>query len=187
MSGFSLHSHIAKLCFEWAGTNHSSPFQLKGEWQNYSDFIWSYFDVTKILCLRHYLSRLSFSSLLILETTRKKSRKVIKSLVSEICSHIFPVEGTFLCLFTQRRIWLVKNWTLSNNSRLTSPAIITNHLLENEAWHYHLMPPWAKLSLPSASQSSVHTTCTSLPPTFMGIQSRSEHENTGIKYSLLRK
>lgn len=156
------------------------------EWQNYSDFIWGYFDITKVLCPRRYLSRWSFSSLLILETTRKISGKVIKSLVTEFCSHIFPMEGMFLCLFTQRSIWLAENWTLSGNSRLTSPAIITNHLFENDVWHYHLMSLWAKQSFPSAPQPSVHITCTNLPPTFMGIQPTTARANRGIKYSLIR-
>lgn len=31
-------------------------------------------------------------------------RKLLKSLVSKFCSHIFPVEWTFLCLFTQNSI-----------------------------------------------------------------------------------
>lgn len=96
------------------------------------------------------------------------------------------MEGMFLCLFTQRSIWLVENWTLSGNSRLTSPAIITNHLFENDVWHYHLMSLWAKQSFLSAPQPSVHITCTNLPPTFMGIQPTTAHANRGIKYSLIR-
>ena len=173
-------SHCTTL--SWMSMCESfQPISTKREWQNCFDFIWNYVDVTKILWLRQYPQQVELFQLSDFGGQKEKSGKALKSLISELCSHIFPMGEMFLCLFTQRSIWLVLSWTLSDNSRLTSPAIIVPTL-----WKWTLaLSSHVTMSkaVPSASQSCVHITCTSLLPTFMGIQPTKEHENMGIKHT----